>query len=174
MKSHFASLKPKTVYYRNFKNFDETSFLNDLRETNFDLSTNDPNENHSFITDTFIKIVQSNAPLKKRFVRGNEAPFMIKELRKAIYTRSRLRNNFCKNPTKENEKKYKIQRNKCMSIRKKSLEKYFNNISNDGVFFSILNIYMTCKHKIHNHQSARIWLRITKKTIVKKQNYKYN
>ena len=37
---------------------------------------------------------------------------MKKELRKAIYTRSRLRNNFCKNPTKENEKKYKIQRNK--------------------------------------------------------------
>ena len=54
VKSHFTKLNPKTVYYRDFKNFDENSFLNDLRETNFDLSTNNPNE-----------------PLKNRFVRGN-------------------------------------------------------------------------------------------------------
>ena len=44
------------IYSRNFKNYDENSFLNDLRETNFDLSTNDANENYRFITDTFIKI----------------------------------------------------------------------------------------------------------------------
>ena len=32
-KSHFTRLIPKTVYYRNFKNFDdENSFLNDLKE----------------------------------------------------------------------------------------------------------------------------------------------
>ena len=43
------------------------------------------------------------------------------------------KNNFCENPTKENEKKYKIQRNKCACLRKKSIKKYFNNISKDGV-----------------------------------------
>ena len=85
------------------------------------MSTDDPNENYRFITDTFIKIVESHAPLKKGSVRGNQAPFMNKELRKAIYNRSRFRNNFCKSPTKENEKKYKIQRNKCVSLRKKVL-----------------------------------------------------
>ena len=79
------------------------------------MPTDDPNENYRFITDTFIKIVERQAPLKKGSVIGNQAPFMKKELRKAIYTRSRLRNNFCKRPTKENEKKYKIQRNKCVS-----------------------------------------------------------
>ena len=89
--------------------------MNDLKETNFELSTIDPNENYRFITDTFIKIVERHAPLKKRLVRGNQAPFMNKELRKTIYTRSRLRNNFCKNPIKENEKKYRMERNKCVS-----------------------------------------------------------
>ena len=79
------------------------------------MPTDDPNENYRFITDTFIKIVERQAPLKKGSVIGNQTPFMKKELRKAIYTRSRLRNNFCKRPTKENEKKYKIQRNKCVS-----------------------------------------------------------
>ena len=38
------------------------------------------------ITDTFIKIAERHAPLKKRFVRGNQAPFMNKKLRQAIYT----------------------------------------------------------------------------------------
>ena len=83
-KSHFTRLNPKTVYYRNFKNFDENCFLNDLKETNFELSTDDPNENYRFITDTFIKIVERHTPLKRRYVRGNQAPFMNKELRKAI------------------------------------------------------------------------------------------
>ena len=64
-KSHFTRLNPKTVYYRNFENFDENSFLNDLRETNFDLSTNDPNENYRFTTDTFIKIAERHAPFPK-------------------------------------------------------------------------------------------------------------
>ena len=95
--------------------------LNDLKETNFELSTDDPNENYLFINDTFIKFVERHAPLKKRFVRGNQVPLMNKELSKAIYTRSRLRNNFCKNLTKENETKNKMQRNKCVSLRRKSV-----------------------------------------------------
>ena len=88
------------------------------------------------------------------FVRENQAPFINKELRKAIHTRSRLRNIFCKNPTKENEKKYKIQRNKCMSLRKKSIEKYFKNISKEGVvstknFCSMTKPFLTNKGHIN-------------------------
>ena len=64
---------------------------------------------------------------------GNQAPFINKELRKAIYDRSRLRNRFCKTPTEENEKLYKKQRNKCVSIRKKSIRNYFNKIANENV-----------------------------------------
>ena len=118
------------------------------------MSKNDPNENYRVIADTFIEIVEHHAPLKKRFVRGNQAPFMNKELRQAIYTRSRLRNNFCKNPTKENEKKYKIQRNKCVSLRKKSINKYFKNISKDDVFrnkicWSMTKPFLTSKGHIN-------------------------
>ena len=45
-------------------------------------------------------------------MRGNQASFMTKNLRKESYTKSRLRNRFCKNLTKENERLYKKQRNK--------------------------------------------------------------
>ena len=61
VKSHFTKHDPKTVYDRNFKNLMKTPFLNHLKETNFDLSTNDPNKNYRFITHTFIKITECHA-----------------------------------------------------------------------------------------------------------------
>ena len=50
-----------------------------------------------------------------------------------IYTRSRLRNNFCKDSTKENEKKFKIQRKKCVFLWKKKIKKFSKNTLKDGV-----------------------------------------
>ena len=112
------------------------------------MPTDGPNQNYRSITDTFIKIVEHHAPLKKRFARRNQPPFMNKELRKVISTRSRLRNNFCKNPTKENEKEYKIQRNKSTSFRTKSIKKYFKNISKGDFvsnkdFWSMMKPFLT-------------------------------
>ena len=70
------------------------------------------------ITETFVEMVERQAFLKKKFVSGNQAPFIKKELRKAICSSSRLRNDFCKHPTRGNEVSYKKQRNKCVSLRK--------------------------------------------------------
>ena len=42
-------------------------------------------------SDTFKAIVNKHAPLKEKIVRGKNAPFMTKELRKAITNRSRLK-----------------------------------------------------------------------------------
>ena len=42
-----------------------------------------------------------------KILRENDAPIMNIELRKKIYTSSRLRNRYFKNPTKENEIFYK-------------------------------------------------------------------
>ena len=40
--------------------------------------------------------------------RENHAPFISKEMRKAVYTRSRLlTNKFCKNPSEENQRNIK-------------------------------------------------------------------
>ena len=56
--------------------------------------------------------------------------YYVFELRKAIYDRSRLRNRFCKTPTEEKENLYKKQRNNCVSIRKKNIRNYSNEIAN--------------------------------------------
>ena len=80
----------------------------------FSLKTSNPEENYSIPTNVFSNIFKIHAPLKMKILRGNDSSFMNKELRKAIYTRSRLINRYFKNPTKENETPYKKQRNKCV------------------------------------------------------------
>ena len=91
-----------------------------MKNTNFHFTSADPNENYLFLTNSFSKIVEKHVPLKKKTLRGNHAPFVSKELRKAIYTRSRFRNRFLKDPDEIDSKPYKQQRNKSVSIRRKS------------------------------------------------------
>ena len=58
-----------------------------------------------------MEILNLYAPMKTKVVRGNNAPFMSKNLRKAIMVRSRLKNKFNKNPSDENRSLFKKQRN---------------------------------------------------------------
>ena len=110
MKSYISLLKPKIVHYRSYKNFNEEKFISDVKEADFSFKTSNPDENYLVLTNVFSNIVNMPALLKKKILRGNDVPFMNKELRKAIYTRTRLRNRNFKNPTKENETSNKKQR----------------------------------------------------------------
>ena len=110
LQSYFSRLKPKAIYCRNYKKFNEQNFIEDIKNTNFCFNSDDPNENYELITDLFPKFLNKHAPLKKKFLRRNQAPSIKKELRKAICDRSRSKNRFCKTPTKENEKVYKKQK----------------------------------------------------------------
>ena len=155
MKSYFSRLKPKIIHYRNFKRFDEQKFIDDVKNADFSFETDDPNENYSALTNTFSLIVEKHAPLKKKIVRGNHAPFITKDLRKAIYTRSRLKSKYIKNPSEVNEKLYKRQRNKCVSIRKKSMKQYFSNITSKGTvtnteFWKTMKPFLTNKGCLDN------------------------
>ena len=132
-KTQITFQKPKIVFYRNFKHFEDSGFLEDLNNTDVLLNTDDPNENCNFITDKFLNVVNRHAPLKKKTLRGNQAPFLTKELRKEIYTRSNLKNKYNRNPTEENKRIYKKQRNKCVSLRRKAIKVYFNSVTKTGV-----------------------------------------
>ena len=75
-----------------------------------------------------------HAPLKKKMLKGNQAPFLTKELRKEIYTRSKLENKYRSNLIEENKAIYKKQRNKYVSsLRRKAIKVYFNNVTKTGV-----------------------------------------
>ena len=75
------------MYYRNYKNFDESKFIEDLSISYYlsikiSLQSDDPDKNYSFLTREFSKIVEKHAPLRTKFIRDNHAPFINKELRK--------------------------------------------------------------------------------------------
>ena len=65
--------------------------------------TDYPEKNKTFLAIEFFKIVEKDAPLKKKLVQRNQANFMNKLLINSmtIYSMSGLRNKFCKTLSKE-------------------------------------------------------------------------
>ena len=72
-----------------------------------------------------------HAPQKKKYVRGNNKPFMNKTLSQAIMQRTKLRNKFLKDPTEHNKISYTKQRNCCVSLLRKERKEYFANNLNE-------------------------------------------
>ena len=72
--------------------------------------------------------LHAHAPCKTKVIRANEAPFMNKDLKKSIMTRSRLRNRYLKSPSVLNRNVYKSQRNLCTALLRKHKRDYFNNL----------------------------------------------
>ena len=90
--------------------------------------------------------------MKKKFIRGNNAPFMNKSLSQAFMHRSKLKNKFNKNPTEQNKIDYNQQKNYFVSILKKEKRKYYNNIDlkifkDNKTFWQRVNPVFSDKHK---------------------------
>ena len=81
------------------------------------------------IRDILVSKLYILAPIKRKLVRVNDAPFMNNALRKSIMSRSRLRNRYTKNPTIENLREYKRRRNYCVNLLKKSKKAYYQSIN---------------------------------------------
>ena len=126
-----------------------------MKNAQFTCYKEDSNLNYENLVSTFKSIIDQHAPLKQETLRGKEAPFMNKVLRRAIYTRSRLKNKFNKNPSEENKILYKKQRNKCVNLRKKAIKTYFKSITDSGImenkkFWQTIKPFITNKSGLSN------------------------
>ena len=130
-KTNFSRLRCKVLSYRNYKNFIESKFLNDLNKTIISFDNENPNQNY-VLSNRFLEVVNDHAPLKTKIIRGNDTPFVDKQLRKAIYTRTRLENKVHKNPSIENKMAYKKQRNFCVSLRRKCIKNCLKKLTEKG------------------------------------------
>ena len=61
------------------------------------------------IQDFVFNIFNKYAPIKRKYVRANKAPFLTKELHRTIMKSSRLRNKLLKDRTENNQKNFKQQ-----------------------------------------------------------------
>ena len=50
------------IYYRNYKNFSKSKFIEDLINTDFSLQSEDPDENFSFLTREFLRLWKNMHP----------------------------------------------------------------------------------------------------------------
>ena len=85
LKTKFEKAKPKEIIYRDYKNFNNILFKEDLKEN----LLNGCNDYKNF-ENMFSTVLEKHAPSKKRKIRANHAPYMTKALRKAIMKRSEL------------------------------------------------------------------------------------
>ena len=167
LKSHVSRLKPRNISYRSYKNFNEGNFLKDLSENflKFFFQTYSNIENSNALYNLFLNILTTtldkHAPLKSKKVRGNQASFMGKELRKSIMVRSRLKSQYNKNSSSVNRLKYTKQRNKCVSIRRKAIRQQFQKVTKNGTlttkaFYNLVKPYLTNKGALINNDVALI------------------
>ena len=107
------------------------------------------------LSEIFVDILNHHAPLKEKQIRGNHAPFMTKELSKAIMEKSKSRNKYLKWPSRENYVSYKKSKNKCNSLTKKAKKIFFKEATKDGImsnkkFWSTVKPFLTNKGGISN------------------------
>ena len=126
LKTTFPKQGPIVINYRNYKKYDENVFKSDLRQElqKIDLS----NLNYSSFETAFDRVLDKHAPVKKKYVRANDKPFMTRALRKATMLRSRLRNKYNEDRTAENWNKLRKQRNSCVKLFRKEKRNYYNNL----------------------------------------------
>ena len=126
MKIFYKKQKPNIIRYRNYKNFNNELFINDVEELTS--KYNEPLKFESFknIVD---KILEKHAPMKKRFVRANQAPFVNKKITKEIMKRSRLRNKFLHSKSDIDRKAYNKQRNICVTLIRQEKKNFYSNLN---------------------------------------------
>ena len=152
MRVNYQRLQPIKVQYRSYKNFQEKLFLKDLKKQSFEKCKNiiDKDEAYDHFKEIFVSVVNKHAPLKTKFIRGNHAPFMNKELSKAIMYRSKLRNIHNKKKTKETWEAFKRQQNKCVSIKHRNIRNHFKDLAkkhgaNGKMFWTAVKPFLTNK-----------------------------
>ena len=99
LKVHFKKLPPKKIVYRDYKNFNKNTFIFDPDQHLIQGKFYSQKNSYDLFAETFKSVVDYLAPLKKKFVRRNDATFMTKHLRKATMNRSRCKHKYLKFPS---------------------------------------------------------------------------
>ena len=93
LKVYFKKKGPSIIQYGKYKNFSNDKFRNELNER---IRSKIESSRLDIFVSAVLKVLSKNPPIKKRYIRANEAPFMNKVLKKAIMKSSQLRNVFLK------------------------------------------------------------------------------
>ena len=122
----FLKNKKRTVIYRSFKQFNEVKYLKDVSSIPFHVAEIfDCVDDAYWMCNVMLKdVVDEHAPLKTRFIKHNQVPYMNNELRKLINVKNMLKRKYDRQKNTSNWENYRKKRNAVTSLRKKSLKEY--------------------------------------------------
>ena len=89
-------------------------------------------------------------PLKQKQIRGNRAPFMTKDLSKAIMNKSKTKNKYLSWPSRKIFISHKKIKNKCNSLTKKVKRHFFKQATKNGIMTN-KKIWRTVKPFLTNN-----------------------
>ena len=162
LKTTFPKVKPREVFFRSYKKFNDIHFKQDLQNT-INVNKLYACSNFHHFQEIFLMVLDRHAPMKKKFVRANQVPYMTKSLRKAIMNRSRLENKYYKTFSIEDKGNYKRQKNYCIRLYKKERKKYYinldlRNITDNKQFWTTIKPFLTDKGaKGNKYMPYRRW-----------------
>ena len=126
--------KPKLVESRNMKQYDKALFLHDLQQINWktilDPLSSDPSGMANTFQEIFESILNVHAPIKRRRVRSDFAPWLTPSIRKSMAIRDRLKKIAAKNP--EMWSLYTKQRNRVTKEIRSAIQDHYKHLINES------------------------------------------
>ena len=152
MKVFYKKQRPKIVRYRNYRNFGNELFIDEVKNSIEQEYCQNQSLEFGYFKKKVDNILQKHAPLKKRCVRANQALFIDKNINKHIMKRSHLRNKFLNTKSDFDRKAYNTQRNLCVSLIRQAKKQFFSNLNTNVVtenktFWETLKSFLTDKVK---------------------------
>ena len=128
MMTNFQKLEPKIINYRNYRYFSNDRFREKVTSELSKVVLENSDKGFNKFLDVCKEALNMYAPLKKKYIRGNNSPFMNRILSKEIIKRSILRNLFSKSKSEADKKNYVKQRNYCVSLLRRTKKEYYGNL----------------------------------------------
>ena len=129
LKAKYVKRKAKEITYRDYRNFCKDNFISDL---NYYLMMSSCTRTYANFESIFCEVLSYHAPFKTKFLRANNKPHMSKQLRKAIMTRSRLKNKANKTNSQVDMANYRRQRNFVVNLNRQAKKAYISSIGPKG------------------------------------------
>ena len=154
MKMYYAKQKPSIVHYRKFTNFCNDSIIKDT-ELLLSKLCDQQNVPFKILKESVNITLDKHTPLKKRYVRANQSPFMNKKLSTEIMKRSRLRNKFLNTKSDTDRKAYNKQRNCVVSLLRNEKNNIYSNLDTKVVidnrtFWKTVKLFLSEKVTKHS------------------------
>ena len=126
LKSYFKKKQPKIVLYHDYKAFSNTNVIEYLNSILISHDTN--NIDYDVFQQIVMNLLDVFVPIKCKYIRANDGPFMNKELQKAVMHRFRLKNKFNNEKSELSKLAYNRQQNKCTKMFRKAKRDYYSKL----------------------------------------------